>query len=152
MTQKTIRTIIVCLAMMQSMMTAAQLNDPREKFSITATVDGATNTDYHWDSNDGELLENGRLKQGINARLKASVKLLGSQRFNLSFNPFYNFSTRNMKAELLLSCAMPLVWRLQLTRRTFVQTRKTCPRRQRSVSWQSVSDCLPNFRQPSRCH
>ena len=85
---------------MQSMMTAAQLNDPREKFSITATVDGATNTDYHWDSKDGDLLENGRLKQGINARLKASVKLLGNQRFNLSFNPFYNFSTRSMEADV----------------------------------------------------
>ena len=55
-TQKTIRTIIVCLAMMQSMMTAAQLNDPRKKFSITATVDGATNTDYHWDSNISDFL------------------------------------------------------------------------------------------------
>lgn len=96
--QKTIRTIIAGLAAMQCLTAAAQLGDPREKLSITAEVDGATNTDYHWETTDGHLLENGRLRQGVNARLKANVRLIGSQRFSLAFNPFYNFSTRSLKA------------------------------------------------------
>lgn len=96
--QKTIRTIIAGLAAMQCLTTAAQLGDPREKLSITTEVDGATNTDYHWETTEGHLLENGRLRQGVNARLKANVRLMGSQRFSLAFNPFYNFSTRSLKA------------------------------------------------------
>ena len=96
--QKTIRTIIAGLAAMQCLTAAAQLGDPREKLSITAEVDGATNTDYHWETTDGHLLENGRLRQGVNARLKANVRLIGSQRFSLAFNPSYNFSTRSLKA------------------------------------------------------
>ncbi|MCR5238770.1 MAG: hypothetical protein K6E15_01180 [Prevotella sp.] len=96
--QKTIRTIIAGLAAMQCLTTAAQLGDPREKLSITTEVDGASNTDYHWETTEGHLLENGRLRQGVNARLKANVRLMGSQRFSLAFNPFYNFSTRSLKA------------------------------------------------------
>lgn len=79
----------------------AQLSDPREKLSITATVDGTTNSDYRWETEDGQLLENGRLKQGVNARLRANVKLIGSKRFSLALNTFYNFSTRSMKADAL---------------------------------------------------
>ena len=45
---KTKRTTIICFALLQSMVMMAQLSDPREKLSITATVDGATNTDYRW--------------------------------------------------------------------------------------------------------
>lgn len=96
--QKTIRTIIAGLAAMQCLTTAAQLGDPREKLSITTEVDGATNTDYHWETTEGHLLENGRLRQGVNARLKANVRLMSNQRFLLAFNPFYNFSTRSLKA------------------------------------------------------
>ena len=79
----------------------AQLSDPREKLSLTATVDGSTNTDYHWETGDGQLLENGRLRQDINARLRANVKLIGSRRFSLTLNPFYNFSTRSLKTDAL---------------------------------------------------
>ncbi len=96
---KTKRTTIICFALLQSMVMMAQLSDPREKLSITATVDGATNTDYRWKTEGGELLETGRMRQGINARLRANVRLLGSKRFSLSFNPFYNFSTRSLKAD-----------------------------------------------------
>lgn len=93
------RTMVLGLAVVQCMMAAAQLMDPREKVSITAVVDGATNTDYRWKTEDGSLLENGRLRQGVNARLRGHVKLFGNQRFALAFNPFYNFSTRSMKPD-----------------------------------------------------
>ena len=93
------RIVILCLTAAQCMSAFAQLGDPREKFSLTATVDGGTNTDYKWKTEDGQLLETGRLRQNLNARLRVGLKLLGSQRFSLSFNPFYNFSARNLKPD-----------------------------------------------------
>ena len=74
----------------------AQLSDPREKLSISATIDGATNTDYYWNSNNERHIENGRLKHGINAKVRANLKLLGNQKFSLSISPFYNFSNREL--------------------------------------------------------
>ena len=44
-----------------------QLSDPREKLSITATVDGSTNTDYRWESEDGDVLETGRVRRRVGA-------------------------------------------------------------------------------------
>lgn len=76
----------------------AQLTDPREKFSISATVNGATNTDYHWESRNGERLENGHMKHGTDARLRANMKLAGNQHYSFSFSPFYNFSNKELKA------------------------------------------------------
>lgn len=91
--------MVLCCALLQCLTMMAQLSDPREKLGITASVDGSTNTDYRWETEDGQLLENGRLRQSISARLRANVRLLGSERFSLSFNPFYNFNTRNLKAD-----------------------------------------------------
>ncbi|MBO5628326.1 MAG: hypothetical protein J5965_04520 [Aeriscardovia sp.] len=98
-TQITKRIMFVSLALFQCMIALAQLGDPREKLSITASVDGATNTDYRRESEDGQLMENGRLRQGVNARLQIGLKLLSSQHFSLSFNPFYDFSTRSLKPD-----------------------------------------------------
>ena len=91
--------MFVSLAVVKCMMALAQFGDPREKLSITATVDGATNTDYRRESEDGQLIENGRVRRGVNARLQIGLKLLGSQHFSLSFNPFYNFSTCSLKPD-----------------------------------------------------
>lgn len=94
------QTIVLLLSVLFPCLTShAQLSDPREKMIITATIDGATNTDYWWETEDGQLLESGRLRQGINARLRANVRLFASQRFSLAFTPFYNFSTRSLKAD-----------------------------------------------------
>ena len=57
------RTTIICFAILQSMVMMGQLSDPREKLSITATVDGSTNTDYRWESEDGDVLETGRVRR-----------------------------------------------------------------------------------------
>lgn len=91
--------MVLCCALLQCLTMMAQLSDPREKLGITASVDGSTNTDYRWETEDGQLLENGRLRQSISARLRANVRLLGNERFSLSFSPFYNFNTRNLKAD-----------------------------------------------------
>ena len=57
---KTKRTTIICFALLQSLVMMGQLSDPREKLSITATVDGSTNTDYRWKTEDGDVLETER--------------------------------------------------------------------------------------------
>lgn len=95
MTKRQILLLVLCL---QCVVMMAQFSDPREKLGITASVDGSTNTDYKWKTEDGELLEKGRMKPGINARLRVGVKLLGTKRFSMSFSPFYNFSNRRMSA------------------------------------------------------
>ena len=74
----------------------AQFADPREKFSITADVDGATNTDYYWKSDKGERLEEGRLKHGVAARVRANLKVLGNRQFSLSVSPFYHYSNKEL--------------------------------------------------------
>ena len=77
----------------------AQFADPREKFSITADVDGATNTDYYWKSDKGERLEEGRLKHGVAARVRANLKVLGNRQFSLSVSPFYHYSNKELNSE-----------------------------------------------------
>lgn len=74
----------------------AQLADPREKFSITADVDGATNTDYYWKNDKGERMEEGRLKPGVAARVRANIKVFGSQKFAFSVSPFYRYSNKEL--------------------------------------------------------
>ena len=74
----------------------AQLTDPREKFSITADVDGATNTDYYWKNDNGDRIEEGRLKHGVAARVRASLKVFGNQQFALSVSPFYRYSNKEL--------------------------------------------------------
>ena len=64
---KTRRTTIICFAILQSMVIMGQLSDPREKLRITATVDGSTNTDYRWESEDGDVLETGRVRRRVSA-------------------------------------------------------------------------------------
>lgn len=83
------RFLLFCFAILQCFVSKAQFSDPREKFSITASVDGSSNTDYRWETTDGRLLENGRLREGINARVRANAKLVGSRFFSLSVSPFY---------------------------------------------------------------
>ena len=67
---KTKRTTIICFAILQSMVMMGQLSDPREKLSITATVDGSTNTDYRWESEDGDVLETGRVRRRVGASVR----------------------------------------------------------------------------------
>lgn len=76
----------------------AQFTDPREKFSITADVDRATNTNYYWKGNNGDHLEEGRLQHGIGARVRANLKVLGNRQFALSVSPFYRYSNKELNA------------------------------------------------------
>lgn len=75
--KKTKRTAILSVILLHCLGMMAQMSDPREKLSITATVDGNTNSDYYWETEDGQRQESGKLRQGINARLKANLKIIG---------------------------------------------------------------------------
>lgn len=76
------------------------MGDPREKFSLTATVDGNTNTDYTWKAkHDGERLAGGRLENGVNVRLRSSISVVSNKLFSVSITPFYHFSTREFQTD-----------------------------------------------------
>ena len=80
-----------------SMNMFAQLNDPRERFSLSATVDGATNTDFTWKSREGESLAGGRLQPGVNVRVRSNVQLFANKMLSVSLAPFYNFSNAELR-------------------------------------------------------
>lgn len=86
----------VCLWTMQ---VYAQFGDPREKFSLSATVDGGTNTNFTWKTEQGERLAGGRMVHGVHVRVKSSVQLVANKMFTLSVAPFYNFSNRELRTE-----------------------------------------------------
>ena len=80
-----------------SMNMFAQLNDPRERFSLSATVDGTTNTDFTWKSREGESLAGGRLQPGVNVRVRSNVQLFANKMLSVSLAPFYNFSNAELR-------------------------------------------------------
>ena len=91
---------IMGLTLCSMTMHAQFMGDPRERFSLSATVDGATNTDYTWRSgHDGERLAGGRMMPGVNVKVKSNVKLFSNRMLSFSISPFYNFSNRELRTE-----------------------------------------------------
>jgi len=74
----------------------AQLGDPREKFGITAEIDGTTNGDHTWYNPSGDAVAAGTMKQNVNVKLKANIRLLKIKNFSVSLSPFYNFSNEKI--------------------------------------------------------
>ena len=78
----------------------AQFGDPREIFSLSAEVEGGTNTDYTWKtSKRGDELAGGRMKQGVEVRVRSSLKVLANKRYLVAIAPFYKFSNRELQTE-----------------------------------------------------
>lgn len=77
----------------------AQLSDPREKFSLSAEVEGGTNTSFTWKSRDGESLAGGRMQHGVNVKVRSSVQLFRLKNLSATLSPFYNYSNRNPQVE-----------------------------------------------------
>lgn len=73
------------------------LGNPKEAFSLSATVDGVANSDYTWDTDEREDVADGRMKRQMNVRLRSSVKLLSGLMGNISLAPFYNYSTLRLQ-------------------------------------------------------
>lgn len=77
----------------------AQLGDPREKFSLSAEVEGGTNTDFKWKSTSGDELAGGRMKHGVNVKVRSSVQLFRVKNLSASLSPFYNYSNQDPRVE-----------------------------------------------------
>ncbi len=77
----------------------AQLSDPREKFSLSAEVEGGTNTDFKWKSTSGDELAGGRMKHGVNVKVRSSVQLFRVKNLSASLSPFYNYSNQDPRVE-----------------------------------------------------
>lgn len=78
---------------------SAQLSNPNERFGLTATVDGVTNTNYRWQNTDGDRIANGKMSNGMHARIFSNVKLVSTKAFSLSVAPFYTYSTTDFKTK-----------------------------------------------------
>ncbi len=78
----------------------AQLSDPREKFNISAEVDGATNTNYTLRTADGDNpVAGGTMKRDMSVHLISNIQLLRIKTLTLSLSPFYNFSNQRLETE-----------------------------------------------------
>ncbi len=92
-----IRLLVLVAVTLTSVGTMAQLSDPREKFSISATVIGAPNSDYTWESTSGNTVGDGRMKGDVSVRLRSTVQLLRTKSLTVSLSPFYNFSNQRQE-------------------------------------------------------
>lgn len=77
----------------------AQLGDPSEKFSLSAEVGGGTNTDFKWKSTSGDELAGGRMRHGVNVKVRSSVQLFRVKNLSASLSPFYNYSNQDPRVE-----------------------------------------------------
>ncbi len=93
------RTKLLALAAMMLIIPTsmqAQFGDPREKFSITAEIDGSANYDHTWQAPSGDALAGGTVKPGVNASLRANIRLLKIKNLTVSLSPFYHFSNERI--------------------------------------------------------
>jgi hypothetical protein len=92
---------MIVLSMLCRVEAYAQFNlgNPREAFSLSATVDGVANSDYTWNTDDREDVADGRMKRLTNVRLKSNVRLLSGLMGNVSLAPFYNYSTVRLQTD-----------------------------------------------------
>ena len=73
------------------------ISNPKEKISISATVDGVANTDYTWDTKHGDNIAEGNMTHGMNVKVKSNVNLVSGLAGTISVAPFYNFSTTQLQ-------------------------------------------------------
>lgn len=97
----TTRLCLFVLSILCQVVAYAQLSmgNPQEKFSLSATVDGVTNSDYTWDTDEREDVADGRMRRVMNVRVKSSVKLVSGLMGSVSVQPFYNYSTTRLQTD-----------------------------------------------------
>lgn len=92
---------MLMMAVMCQVAVYAQLSigNPKEKFSLSATVDGVADSDYTWDTDENEDIADGRMKRTMSAKLKSNIKLVSGPLGSVSIAPFYNYSTTRLETE-----------------------------------------------------
>jgi len=82
-----------------TMTSKAQTSDPREKFSISATVISSPDADYSWEMPSGAAVADGTMKRDLKVNVKANIPLLKTKKLSVSLSPFYNFTSLRMDTE-----------------------------------------------------
>lgn len=92
---------MLMMAVMCQVAVYAQLSigNPKEKFSLSATVDRVADSDYTWDTDENEDIADGRMKRTMSAKLKSNIKLVSGPLGSVSIAPFYNYSTTRLETE-----------------------------------------------------
>ena len=85
--------LLLCPMQMSAQFT---VNNPKEKFSINASVEGVTNTNYKWKTDDRDFIARGQMERGMEAHVTSSLKLVSIPAFSLTVSPFYNYSARRL--------------------------------------------------------
>ena len=82
---------IVTLTLCQTALHAQfTINNPKEKFGFSVSMDGVRNSDYTWNR---YLKTDGKMKNGMDVRVNSNISLVSTLIFSLSVSPFYTYST-----------------------------------------------------------
>lgn len=73
------------------------LGNQRERFSLSATVSGSTNSDYTWDEKHRDNIADGRMYRTMNVRLRSNINMWSNRIFGVSVSPFYNYNTTHLQ-------------------------------------------------------
>jgi len=96
--KKEVLLVVILMILPVGMM--AQMNDPREKFSISATVDGGSNAGYTWyKAGSDDQIAGGTMKQDISVKVRSSIQLLKTKALTVSLSPFYYFNSQKLATE-----------------------------------------------------
>ena len=97
--QKTIFRVLLLAMFPFALHAQLTLGNQRDKFSLSATIDAVPNTDYTWDEKHKDNIADGRMKQGMNVRLRSSINLWSNRMFGVSIAPFYNYSSTRLQTD-----------------------------------------------------
>jgi hypothetical protein len=76
MTRKTVWLFLLSMLCQTVVYAQISMSNPREKFSLTASVDGVGNSSYTWDTDNDKDVADGRMTHQMNVKLRSSIKLV----------------------------------------------------------------------------
>jgi len=75
----------------------AQLGNPDEKFSLTATVEGSPNANFDWEAEpSGTKVGEGRTINDVGVQVDANIRLMKEKGFTVALQPFYSYSSQQL--------------------------------------------------------
>ena len=99
MNRKTVWLFLLSMLCQTVVYAQISMGNPREKFSLTASVDGVGNSSYTWDTDNDKDVADGRMTHQMNVKLRSSIKLVSGLMGSVSIQPFYNYSTTRLNTD-----------------------------------------------------
>ena len=99
MIRKTLWLLLFFLLCKTMVYAQLSMGNPREKFSMTASIDGVANSSYTWDTDNNQDVADGRMTRQMNVKLRSSIKLVSGLMGSVSIQPFYNYNTTRLNTD-----------------------------------------------------